>query len=78
MTAVGATADKITYSGALGKRDGSSGMDVKPDSIFRIASMSNPDFSERYARGCRVMVAPEMKTWTLQGFPRYCISSSST
>src|SRR5215469_1799959 len=40
VTAVVATADKITYTGAFGKRDGSSGMDVKPDSIFRIASMT--------------------------------------
>jgi methyl acetate hydrolase len=40
LTAMVATADKITYTGAIGKRDGSSGMDVKPDSIFRIASMT--------------------------------------
>jgi methyl acetate hydrolase len=40
VTAVVATADKVTYTGAFGKRDGSSGMDVKPDSIFRIASMT--------------------------------------
>jgi methyl acetate hydrolase len=40
VTAVVATANKITYSGAVGKRDGSSGMDVKADSIFRIASMT--------------------------------------
>jgi methyl acetate hydrolase len=40
VAAMAATADKITYTGAFGKRDGSSGMDVKPDSIFRIASMT--------------------------------------
>jgi len=40
VTAVVATADKITYTGAFGKRDGSSGIDVRPDSIFRIASMT--------------------------------------
>jgi methyl acetate hydrolase len=40
VTATVATADKITYTGAFGKRDGSSGTDVKPDSIFRIASMT--------------------------------------
>ena len=35
-----ATADKITYSGAFGKRDSASGVDLKPDSIFAIASMT--------------------------------------
>lgn len=40
VVAVVATADKTTYTGAFGKRDGSSGIDVKPDSIFRIASMT--------------------------------------
>jgi methyl acetate hydrolase len=35
-----ATPDKITYSGAFGKRDSKSGIDVKPDSIFFIASMT--------------------------------------
>ncbi len=35
-----ATADTVTYTGAFGKRDGSSGMDVTADSIFRIASMT--------------------------------------
>jgi CubicO group peptidase (beta-lactamase class C family) len=35
-----ATADKTTYSGAFGKRDLASGVDVKPDSIFAIASMT--------------------------------------
>ncbi len=35
-----ATADKVTYTGAFGKRDGSSGIDVTADSIFRIASMT--------------------------------------
>jgi CubicO group peptidase (beta-lactamase class C family) len=40
VAAAVATAGKVTYTGAFGKRDGSSGMDVKPDSIFRIASMT--------------------------------------
>ena len=35
-----ATADKITYAGAFGKRDSASGIDVKTDSIFAIASMT--------------------------------------
>ncbi len=35
-----ATADRTTYTGAFGKRDSSSGIDVTPDSIFRIASMT--------------------------------------
>ena len=35
-----ATADRTTYSGAFGKRDSSSGIDVTPGSIFRIASMT--------------------------------------
>jgi len=35
-----ATADHITYSGAVGKRDSASGMAVSPDSIFSIASMT--------------------------------------
>ncbi len=38
--AMAATADRTTYSGAFGKRDSSSGMDVTPASIFRIASMT--------------------------------------
>lgn len=40
VAAMAATADKITYSGAFGKRDSSSGVDLKPDSIFAIASMT--------------------------------------
>jgi methyl acetate hydrolase len=40
VAAMVATVDKITYAGAFGKRDGSSGIDVKADSIFRIASMT--------------------------------------
>ena len=40
VTAMVATADKTTYSGAFGKRDSASGMDVKIDSIFAIASMT--------------------------------------
>ena len=41
-TAVGmvATADKTTYSGAFGKRDSASGIDVNTSSIFSIASMT--------------------------------------
>jgi len=40
VAAMAATADKITYSGAFGKRDSASGVAVKPDSIFAIASMT--------------------------------------
>jgi methyl acetate hydrolase len=40
VVAMVATPDKITYTGAFGKRDASSGVDVKPDSIFAIASMT--------------------------------------
>jgi methyl acetate hydrolase len=40
VTAQVAKADKTLYTGAFGKRDGSSGIDVKPDAIFRIASMT--------------------------------------
>jgi len=36
------TSEKITYSGAFGKRDSASGVDVNADSIFRIASMTKP------------------------------------
>ncbi len=35
-----ASPDKVTYSGAFGKRDSASGIDVKLDSIFLIASMT--------------------------------------
>jgi CubicO group peptidase (beta-lactamase class C family) len=35
-----ASTDSILYSGAFGKRDSASGIDVKPDSIFAIASMT--------------------------------------
>src|SRR5271167_2375007 len=40
VVAMVATPDKITYTGAFGKRDSASGIDVKPDSIFAIASMT--------------------------------------
>ena len=40
VVAMVATPDKTTYTGAFGKRDSASGMDVKPDSIFAIASMT--------------------------------------
>jgi methyl acetate hydrolase len=38
--AMAATANKITYSGAFGKRDSASGIDVTPESLFMIASMT--------------------------------------
>jgi CubicO group peptidase (beta-lactamase class C family) len=40
VVAMTATPDKITYTGAFGKRDSVSGVDVKPDFIFAIASMT--------------------------------------
>jgi CubicO group peptidase (beta-lactamase class C family) len=40
VAAMVATADKITYQGAFGKRDVASGVNVTPDSIFSIASMT--------------------------------------
>jgi methyl acetate hydrolase len=40
VVAMVATPDKITYTGAFGKRDSVSGVDVKPNSIFAIASMT--------------------------------------
>jgi CubicO group peptidase (beta-lactamase class C family) len=40
VAAMVATADKITYQGAFGKRDVASGTDVTPNSIFAIASMT--------------------------------------
>jgi CubicO group peptidase (beta-lactamase class C family) len=40
VVAMVAAPDKITYTGAFGKRDSASGVDVKPDSIFAIASMT--------------------------------------
>ena len=40
VVAMVATPDKITYTGAFGKRDSVSGIAVKPDSIFAIASMT--------------------------------------
>src|SRR3984885_13220063 len=40
--AMAATTDKTTYSGAFGKRDSASGVDVNADSIFVIASMTKP------------------------------------
>ena len=40
--AMAATRDKTTYSGAFGKRDSASAIDVNADSIFMIASMTKP------------------------------------
>src|ERR1700674_4989629 len=40
VAAMVATADKITYQGAFGKRDAASGARATPDSIFGIASMT--------------------------------------
>ncbi len=40
VAAMVATADHITYAGAFGKRDSVSGVDLKTDSIFAIASMT--------------------------------------
>jgi CubicO group peptidase (beta-lactamase class C family) len=40
VTAMVASHDQILYSGAFGKRDLASGIDVRPDSIFAIASMT--------------------------------------
>jgi len=40
VVAMAATAEKTLYTGAFGKRDASSGIDVTPASIFRIASMT--------------------------------------
>jgi len=40
VTAMVASPNNILYSGAFGKRDSASGVDVKPDSIFAIASMT--------------------------------------
>ena len=40
VAAVVATAEKITYQGAFGKRDIASGINVTPESIFAIASMT--------------------------------------
>jgi methyl acetate hydrolase len=40
VTAMVATADRITYTGAFGKRDSASGVAVTPGSIFQIASMT--------------------------------------
>src|ERR1700682_4129915 len=40
VAAMAAIATQTFYSGAFGKRDGASGLDVKPDSIFSIASMT--------------------------------------
>ena len=40
VAAMVASSDKILYSGAFGKRDLASGIDVRPDSIFAIASMT--------------------------------------
>jgi CubicO group peptidase (beta-lactamase class C family) len=40
--AMAATATQTTYSGAFGKRDSKSGVDVNADSLFVIASMTKP------------------------------------
>ena len=40
VAAMVATAEKITYQGAFGKRDVTSGVEVAPNSIFAIASMT--------------------------------------
>jgi methyl acetate hydrolase len=40
VAAMVATQDRILYSGAFGKRDTASGIDIQPDSIFQIASMT--------------------------------------
>jgi methyl acetate hydrolase len=40
--AMAATSTKTTYSGAFGKRDSKSGVDVNADSMFVIASMTKP------------------------------------
>jgi CubicO group peptidase (beta-lactamase class C family) len=40
VAAMVATQDRILYSGAFGKRDSASGIDIQPDSIFQIASMT--------------------------------------
>jgi CubicO group peptidase (beta-lactamase class C family) len=40
--AMACTSAKTTYSGAFGKRDSASGVDVNADSIFVIASMTKP------------------------------------
>jgi CubicO group peptidase (beta-lactamase class C family) len=40
VVAMAATPNKITFTGAFGKRDEHSGIDVKADSIFTIASMT--------------------------------------
>src|SRR5580704_15793184 len=40
--AMAATADKITYTGAFGKRDSASGIAVTPETLFAIASMTKP------------------------------------
>src|ERR1041385_9381985 len=42
VTAMVASTDSILYSGAFGKRDSASGIEVKPDSIFAIASITTP------------------------------------
>src|SRR5437667_245655 len=40
VAAMVASATQTTYSGAFGKRDSASGVSVRPDSIFYIASMT--------------------------------------
>ena len=40
VAAMVATSSKVLYQGAFGKRDGASGLDITPGSIFSIASMT--------------------------------------
>src|SRR6185312_17414989 len=40
VAAMVASQNKILYSGAFGKRDSASGVNIQPDSIFQIASMT--------------------------------------
>jgi len=40
VVAIAANGKKVIYQGAFGKRDSTSGVDVTPLSIFRIASMT--------------------------------------
>src|SRR5881396_1477519 len=45
VAAMVATTEKITYQGAFGERDVASGVNVAPDSIFAIASMTKANTS---------------------------------
>jgi len=42
MVAMVADADGVLYTGAFGKQDTAAGIAMKPDTIFRIASMTKP------------------------------------